>query len=160
MAGSWDAVEPGNFRHSYRSEDQALGYITEDVGFRTSDTFLYGIVRVRFAVLFKTANRKGWNDLSAQTRADYLGSSAAQSEARYHHMSVAEWYEYAPDLKAFRRKAKGRTGGEGITGGDTEYEVYIARRYKEVLSSEDATDLRASIHAAHERTKRIFKLPF
>src|ERR1035437_582339 len=99
VAGSWDAVAPDNFRVSFPTEAQTRDDVTEDIGFRISDRQLYGILRLRYAVFAKpTGGRKGWEQLSAETRKNYRGSSAAKSEARAHGLTVEEGYAVAPDL--------------------------------------------------------------
>ena len=149
VRGSWDAVEPDNFRQNFPDQDQAEDYVFNEVGFDPEDTFLYAIVRVRFESLRATGNRRGWDRLSPQTKKDYLGSSAAQSEAKRHAMSVPQWYEVAPDLKAFRRHAKGRSGREDATR-DLEFVVYVARDY-EPVSGAEALRISAGVQAAHAR---------
>jgi hypothetical protein len=155
VAGSWDAVEPDNFRSIFPAYSQAEGYVTQDVGFMLGDTFLYAIVRVRFSLLRPTANRRGWDKLKPETRRNYLASKAAQREAQYHQLSVPEWYEVAPDLKAFRRHAKGRTGAESSTGGAQEFFVYIARDYRMTLGNEDALRISAGVREAHARRASV-----
>lgn len=157
MAGSWEAVDPDNYRVKSDSEAEARAYITEIVGFRQSDIQLFAILRVRYQMLGPTVNRKGWRSLSPQTKKDYLGSSSAQAEARAHNMTVPQWYAKAPDLKAFRRKARGRTGSESVNK-NVEFLVYIARKYRGTIS--DVEGLQASIHAAHERRTAVFAQDF
>ena len=99
VAGSWEAVEPDNYRVKSDSEAEARAYITEIVGFRSSDVQLYAILRVRYQLLGPTVNRKGWRSLSPQTKKDYLASRGAQSEAAANNMTVPQWYAKAPDLR-------------------------------------------------------------
>lgn len=155
VAGSWDAVKPDNFRSVFPDERMARDYITEMVGFRITDTFLFGIVRVRFEEGRATVNRKGWGELSESTRKGYEGSYAAKVEAAAHNLTVPEWYAVAPDLKTFRRKATGRTGREQSRL-DVEFIVYITRKYKQVISSDEVQGLQASIRAAHQRQVELF----
>jgi len=157
VAGSWDAVTPDNFRVTFRTEAQARDYVTEDIGFRMADKQLFGILRLRYAVFARpTGNRKGWEHLTDATRRNYAASGAAQTEARMHGMTVEEWYAVAPDLKAFRRKAKGRgKTGVGVGVGEVEFPVYIARKYKGLI--EDPTGLSASIREAHQRNVEVFR---
>jgi hypothetical protein len=159
VAGSWEAVSPENFRSTFLDERMARDYITETVGFRESDTMLYGILRVTYQTNRRpTANRKGWDQLNPTTRKNYAASKAFQSEAQANHMSVEEWYAVAPDLKAARRKAKGRVGKQTFNLKATEsseYPVYIARRYKGMI--EDVVGLSESIRSAFERQKAQFE---
>lgn len=147
VAGDWSAASGDNFRQISFSEDQAFAYI-RSTGFNLSDTFLYAIVRVSYAVLSPTPNRKGWEELEPETRKRYLGSRAAKYEAQFHQMSVPEWYRFAPDLKAFRGHARGRAGPEGITGQQTEWIIYIARDYKVTLTTEEAARISAGVKQA------------
>ena len=159
VAGDWSAVSPDNFRYRFGTESQARGYITETIGFRITDTFLFAILRVRFALLFPTANRKGWDQLAPSTRRNYLASRAAQSEAQAHAMTVEQWYAVAPDLKAFRRKARGRSGGELAGRQETEFAVYVTRRYSVVLSEPEHLAIAESIRAAQERARQMMMGP-
>lgn len=160
VAGSWDAVEPDNFRVTFPDERMARDYVFEVVGFRQQDTFLYAILRLRFDTFNRITNRKGWDQLSAQTRHDYEASRAAQLEAQYHQMTVRQWYEVAPDLKAFRRKAQGRSGPETVTNRSVEFAVYIARKYREVIDSTEGAAIGRHIREQQrkqaERLKDVF----
>lgn len=158
VAGSWDAVSPENFRSTFTDERQARDYVFLIVGFRPSDTMLYGILRVTYETnRYRTANRKGWWELNPTTRKNYAASRAFQAEAQSNGMSVEQWYAVAPDLKAARRKAKGRVGGRTFDKTATEsseYPVYIARKYKGMI--EDVPGLSESIRSAYERQKAQF----
>lgn len=158
VAGSWDAVALENFRSTFMDERQARDYVFRIVGFRESDTMLYGILRVTYQTnRYRTTNRKGWDNLSPTTRKHYAASRAFQAEARGAGMSVEQWYAVAPDLKAARRKARGRVGGRTFRTTATEsseYPVYIARTYKGMI--EDVVGLSESIRSAYERQKAAF----
>lgn len=159
VAGSWDAVAPENFRATFMDERSARDYITETVGFRESDTMLYGILRVTYQTnRYRTANRKGWDQLNPTTQKNYAASRAFQAEARSAGMTVEAWYAVAPDLKAARRKARGRVGGRTFRRSSTEsseYPVYITRHYKGTI--EDVAGLAESIRSAYQRQVAQFE---
>jgi hypothetical protein len=153
VGGSWEAVSPQTFRYTFPTLDQATGYV-ESAGLGLFDQ-IFGIVRVRFRDVERVilTPRRGWDRLSAQTKRDYQGSSQAQAEAAYHDMTVPEWYERAPDLKAFRRHTRGRVGSEGTTAFDEEFQVFISRKYKG-LAPGTAEQMSQSVHAAWAARQR------
>ncbi len=112
-------------RKAHRYLEDALGTSAEDLG---------AIVLVSVSVLPRT-RRRSWAELSPRQKARYAGSRQAKEEARQHGATVEEWYELAPDLKAFRGHAAGRPV-KGVFVGQS-YVTYIA---KDTPTGRDAPD--------------------
>lgn len=145
VAGSAEAAVGENYRYTAMDLDTAESYIFDDVGFdREEEAQMFAIVETAGGV--PRTPRRSLADLSASTRRNYLGSRAAQQEAALHGMTAAEWYEVAPDVKAFRRKAGPREFSEPV------YHVYIARTSDPALSQ--AERRRLSTRTARAVAKR------
>lgn len=134
IAGNKDVVEDNNFRGGGGESpilEQVQLYIEDVVGPLEMDSRGQKIWAITWEMSdVKFTRRRNLKDLSANTRRDYLGSQRAKDEAALHGMTVERWYQYAPDLKAFRRKAPARFFGRGV------YRAYISRDTNQLTQKE------------------------
>ena len=105
-----------------KARRDAQAYLEDGLG--TSAEDLGAIVLVSVSVLPRT-RRRSWAELSPNQKKRYAGSRQAKEEARQHGATVEEWYELAPDLKAFRGHARGRPPKVVYLG--QAYVTYIAQ---------------------------------
>jgi len=144
IAGSGPVREEW-FRYEYLHRDAALAYAREVES--------AGVPREMIAVTEwrrGITRRRSLEDLSPNTRRDYLGSSRAKEEARMNGFSVIRWYEVAPDLKAFRRKAPARRFTSIDLGATPTWRVYVSRD-SSLLPSTSRSQMSAAVKAAWRR---------
>ncbi len=122
---------PDNFRGAFISLDVAAAYIAS-AGFTEEDQELWRIDRVVVGQRRPTRRRR-WDDLRESYQKRLLGSRVMQAEARQAGMTVQEYYEVAPSLKAARGHGAGQHRGRyEVPNIKVWYEVYIARDYERV----------------------------
>ncbi len=155
-----------NYRTTAATLDDARWYVG-DAGL-TDQPDLWAIVAMPRAGSAASPRyrrrRRSIDDLSPSQRKRYLGSKQAQEEARAYGMTIENWYEQAPDLKAFRGHAPERRRRPDELEGQWlrrledwrpfDYRVYISRDSEMLRKGRRPSRSSAKTRAAWRRVQR------
>ncbi len=114
VQGNPAAVQDENFRYKFPTEEAARYYLAEpfpeilDLPRGVPLFFVIWCITRQATGVTRWTKRRSLSE-SPTTRKNYLASGRAKEEARLNGVSTTEeWYQVAPDLLAFRRKAPAR----------------------------------------------------